>query len=147
MPKSYQWPNNKRLAMSIVVNVEEGSEYSIKDGDKGMEPVDELQVYLKKPMRNYGNESNYQYGIKEGASRIINLLDKYNVPATWTAAALSLERAPQIAQAIKRREDETCSHGYRWIFQFRMDETQESNHRPLPCQDVSLTASINNNLQ
>lgn len=24
---------------------------------------------------------------------------------------------------------------------------QESNHRPLPCQDVSLITSINNNLQ
>jgi allantoinase len=121
----FSWPNKKRLAMSIVVNVEEGSEYSIKEGDRGMEPVDELQVHLKKQIRNYGNESNYQYGIKEGASRIINLLDKYQMPATWTAAALSLERAPYIAEAIRRRNDETCSHGYRWVFQFRMDENEE----------------------
>lgn len=125
MTNHYPWPDNKRLAMSLVVNVEEGSEYSIKEGDKGMEPVDELQVHLKKPMRNYGNESNYQYGINEGAPRIIKLLDNYNVPATWTAAALSLERAPFIAEAIKRRGDETCSHGYRWVFQFRMDEAEE----------------------
>lgn len=125
MTNHYPWPDNKRLAMSLVVNVEEGSEYSIKEGDKGMEPVDELQVHLKKPMRNYGNESNYQYGINEGAPRIIKLLDKYKVPATWTAAALSLERAPFIAEAIKRRGDETCSHGYRWVFQFRMGEAEE----------------------
>ena len=125
MTKAYPWPDNKRLALSIVVNVEEGSEYSIKEGDKGMEPVDELQVHLKKPMRNYGNESNYQYGIKEGAPRILRLLDKYQIPATWTAAALSLERAPELADAIRSRGDETCSHGYRWIFQFRMDEEQE----------------------
>jgi peptidoglycan/xylan/chitin deacetylase (PgdA/CDA1 family) len=121
----FKWPKDKRLAMSIVVNVEEGSEYSVKEGDKGMEPVDELQVHLKKPMRNYGNESNYQYGINEGAPRIIKLLDKYQMPATWTAAALSLERAPHIAAAIRRRNDETCSHGYRWVFQFRMDENEE----------------------
>ncbi len=125
MSNTYHWPKQKRLAMSIVVNVEEGSEYSIKEGDKGMEPVDELQVHLKKPIRNYGNESNYQYGLIEGAPRIINLLDKYHVPVTWTAAALSLERAPHIAEAIRRRQDETCSHGYRWVFQFRMDENEE----------------------
>jgi len=125
MSNGYQWPEKKRLALSIVVNVEEGSEYSIKEGDKGMEPVDELQVHLKKPIRNYGNESNYQYGITEGAPRIIKLLDKYKIPVTWTAAALSLERAPHIAAAIRRRQDETCSHGYRWIFQFRMDENEE----------------------
>lgn len=125
MSQQYQWPQNRRLAMSIVVNVEEGSEYSIKEGDKGMEPVDELQVYLKKPIRNYGNESNYRYGLIEGAPRIINLLDEYDIPVTWTAAALCLERAGHIADAIKRRQDETCSHGYRWVFQFRMDEQEE----------------------
>lgn len=125
MKPQYQWPDNARLALSIVVNVEEGSEYSIRDGDAGMEPVDELQVHLKKPIRNYGNESNYQYGINEGANRIIALLDKYRIQATWTAAALSLERAPFLAEAIRRRGDEPCSHGYRWIHQFRMSEAEE----------------------
>jgi len=123
--KNYQWPKGARLAMSVVVNVEEGSEYTVKDGDKGMEPVDELHVHLKKPMRNYGNESNYQYGINEGGPRIIKLLDKYDIRATWTAAALCLERAPYLAEAIARRNDETCSHGYRWIHQFRMKEDEE----------------------
>lgn len=125
MSKQYPWPNDARLAMSIVVNVEEGSEYTVKDGDKGMEPVDELGVSLKKPIRNYGNESNYQYGIKEGAARVLKLLETYKTRATWTAAAVSLERAPWLADAISCRGDEVCSHGYRWIHQFRMDEEAE----------------------
>ena len=58
------WPNGARLALSIVVNVEEGSEAPIADGDGGPEPVDELGVALKKALRNYGNESNYRYGLK-----------------------------------------------------------------------------------
>ena len=56
--ESVIWPENARLAVSIVVNVEEGSEMSIIRGDKGMEPVDELGVFVKAPIRNYGNESN-----------------------------------------------------------------------------------------
>ena len=36
--------------MSFVVNVEEGAEMSVADGDRGPEPVDELGVVLKKPM-------------------------------------------------------------------------------------------------
>ncbi|GLP96327.1 polysaccharide deacetylase family protein [Paraferrimonas sedimenticola] len=119
------WPEKARLALSIVVNVEEGSEYNVRDGDKGMEPVDELGVSLKKPIRNYGNESNYQYGLNEGAARILKLLDQYNVRATWTAAAVSLERAPHLADAIVSRGDEVCSHGHRWIHQFRMSEDEE----------------------
>lgn len=120
-----RWPNGARLALSLVVNVEEGSEMSIKEGDKGPEPVDELGVSLKIPIRNYGNESNYQYGINAGAPRIIGLLDRYKVRATWTAAALSLERAPAIADAIRRRGDEPCSHGYRWVHQFSFKEDRE----------------------
>jgi len=122
---SYAWPNNAQLALSIVVNVEEGSEMTLADGDKGPEPVDELGVALKIPIRNYGNESNYRYGINEGAARIIALLDEYQMRATWTAAALALERAPAIAHAIRRRADEPCSHGWRWTHQFKLNEEQE----------------------
>ena len=121
----WQWPNGAKLALSIVVNVEEGSEYSIADGDPMPEPVDELGVVIKKPVRMHGNESNYRYGLNEGARRIVALLDEYRIRATWTAAALSLERAPELAQTIQARGDEVCAHGWRWVHQFRFNETQE----------------------
>ena len=124
-PPDFRWPNGSKFALSIVVNVEEGAEQNIRDGDKGPEPVDELSAVPKRPMRMHGNESNYQYGIKAGAPRILKLLDEHKIRATWTAAALALERAPEIARAIAERGDEVCSHGYRWAHQFWMDETQE----------------------
>ncbi len=120
------WPNGARLAVSIVVNVEEGSELSVREGDRGPEPVDELGIVLKKPIRNQGNESNYLYGIKAGAPRILRLLEKYRVRATFTAAALSLERAPELASRIVQGGHEACSHGWRWTHQFQMDEAQEA---------------------
>ena len=124
MEKTF-WPKNKRLALSLVVNVEEGSELSIAEGDRGPEPVDELGIVLKKPIRNYGNESNYQYGIKRGAPRILSLLEEYKLRATFTAAALSLERYPQLAEQIISGGHEVCSHGWRWVHQFHMNEDQE----------------------
>jgi len=120
-----QWPDNARLAMSIVVNVEEGSESTILDGDRGPEPVDELGVTLKKPLRCHGNESNYEYGIYEGWPRVRRLLEKYEITATFTAAAVSLQRAPEIAEFIRDGEHEACSHGYRWMHQYYMSEDQE----------------------
>ena len=119
------WPNQARLALSIVVNVEEGAEQSILEGDKGPEPVDELQAVPHKPIRAHGNESNYQYGINEGAPRILKILDAHGMRATWTAAALALERAPDLARAIAARGDEVCCHGYRWVHQFQMEEAEE----------------------
>lgn len=123
--EDFIWPNGAKLALSIVVNVEEGAEQNIRDGDKAPEPVDELSVTIKKPMRMHGNESNYQYGIKAGFPRILKLLDDNDIRATWTAASLALERAPQIAEAIVSRGDEVCCHGYRWAHQFWMNEDKE----------------------
>lgn len=123
----FRWPEGKRLALSIVVNVEEGSEMSLRDGDKGPEPVDELGVALKIPIRNYGNESNYLYGLRRGFPRIAALLDRYRVPATFTAASLALERAPEIAQYIRDGGHEPCCHGWRWVHQFSYDEAREAD--------------------
>ncbi len=94
------WPDGAKLALSVVVNVEEGSEMTIARGDRGMEPVDELGVFVKSAIRNYGNESNYLYGIKAGAPRVVKLLKRYDIMASWTVAAMALENHPEIAEAI-----------------------------------------------
>ncbi len=119
------WPDGAKLALSIVVNVEEGSEMTVARGDRGMEPVDELGVHVKAPIRNYGNESNYLYGIKAGAPRIVKLLKRYDIMASWTVAAMSLENHPEIAAVIAELGHEPVSHGWRWVHQFRMDEATE----------------------
>jgi len=119
------WPKDARLALSIVVNVEEGSERSLLRGDKGMEAVDELGMFLKDPIRNYSNESNYQFGINVGGPRVLALLAQYGMTSTWTVCGQALEAAPDLARAITAQGHEACSHGYRWQFQHRMDEAQE----------------------
>ena len=119
------WPNDAKLALSIVVNVEEGAEARVDEGDKRPEPVDELGITLKAPIRNHGNESNYAYGIKAGAPRVMRLLGQYGVRTTFTAAAQALERAPDLAAEIVAQGHEVCSHGHKWIHQFTMKEEQE----------------------
>lgn len=119
------WPDRARLAMSFVINVEEGSEMSVARGDKGPEPVDELGVSLKVPIRNWGNESNYEYGLRAGAARVFGAFRDAGLRATVTAAAQSLEVAPHVARMIVEGGHETCSHGWRWVHQFSYDEARE----------------------
>lgn len=76
------WPGGAPLALSTVVNVEEGCEMSVARGDKGMEPIDELGIHLKLPIRNYGNECNDGYGPTAGAPRIVRLLEEHRVLRT-----------------------------------------------------------------
>jgi peptidoglycan/xylan/chitin deacetylase (PgdA/CDA1 family) len=118
-------PSPTSLALSIVVNVEEGAEMSVLDGDRNPEPVDEMGLALRGDLRNFGNESNYAYGINEGFPRVASVLDAAGAPATFTCAALALERAPQVAAYIRDRGHEAASHGYRWVHQFKMDRDAE----------------------
>lgn len=124
-PADFRWPNGARLAVSIVVNVEEGAERRIDEGDKRPEPVDELGAVPGKPIRIHGNESNYQYGINRGAPRILKLLEDAEVPATWTVCGQALEKAPWLAEAIIARGDEPCNHGHKWAFTALMDPVEE----------------------
>lgn len=119
------WPDNARIAVSLVVNFEEGSELSPKEGDRYAELTDEFGVTMKKGVRNVANETAYQYGIKAGGPRILNLLQQHGLKATYTAAALALERAPALTAAIVADGHEFCGHGYRWMHQFNMDEATE----------------------
>ncbi len=125
MTMQFSWPGDARLAMSFVINIEEGSEMTVARGDKGPEPVDELGVALKIPIRNYANESNYQYGIRAGAPRVFGLFARHGIRTTVTAAAMAIENAPELANFINDGGHETCSHGWRWIHQFSYDEARE----------------------
>ena len=122
---TFEWPDKARLAMSFVINIEEGSEMSLARGDKGPEPVDELGVVLKIPIRNYANESNYDYGIRAGARRVFGAFEQAGIRTTVTAAAQALENAPELARMIVDGGHETCSHGWRWVHQFSFDEERE----------------------
>jgi peptidoglycan/xylan/chitin deacetylase (PgdA/CDA1 family) len=123
--QDFRWPDGSALALSIVVNVEEGAEQNIEDGDKGPEIVDELSAIPRQAIRAYANESNYRYGINAGAPRIFKLLRDYGIEVTVTAAALALERAPDVAAQIVSDGHEVCCHGWRWEQQFGMGEDQE----------------------
>ena len=125
MTDRFTLPGDERLAMSFVVNVEEGAEQSIAAGDKRPEPVDELGVALKIPIRNFANESNYAYGIRAGAPRVFDALARHGFCCTVTAAAVALEKAPELASRIVAAGHEVCSHGYRWVHQFSLDEDAE----------------------
>jgi allantoinase len=125
MSARFTLPSDARVALSIVVNLEEGAEQSVAAGDKHPEPVDELGVALRVPVRNLANESNYQYGIRAGAERVFRVLGNRGVTCTVTAASAALAQAPKVVDMIDAGGHEVCAHGYRWVHQFSFDEERE----------------------
>ena len=82
-PPAVEWPNGARIAVSFVVNYEEGSENSILDGDPHGETVGESPSPVARGERDLANESFFEYGSRVGVWRILDLLDEYGVDSTF----------------------------------------------------------------
>ena len=124
------WPNGARLAVSIVLNYEEGSERSFALGDPDQEPGTEWGQYpYPDGVPNLAMESMYEYGSRVGVWRLLDIVDEAEVPITFFACAVALELNPAVAAYLRSApQHEVCSHGYRWEEVFRLDEAEEAEH-------------------
>lgn len=113
-PPAVSWPDGARLAVSIVVNVEEGAEPSPLDGDPYAEARAEMPHQAREGVRDLAIESQYEYGSRAGIWRILETLGEYRAPSTFFACGRALERNPAAAAAIVAGGHEVCSHGYEW---------------------------------
>jgi peptidoglycan/xylan/chitin deacetylase (PgdA/CDA1 family) len=109
-----EWPDDARLALSIVVNYETGAEYNFADGDGRNEAIAELPGFADPTHRDLGVESVYEYASRAGVFRLLRLFDEYDVKTTFFAAAMALERNPEAADWLIASGHEPCAHGYRW---------------------------------
>ena len=119
----FSWPDGKRLALSIVVNYEEGSEHSYPV-DRKVEGVGEFAP-ADVGVRDVGNESGYEYGPRVAIWRILETFREYGVKATFFATAASLDANHLAASAIVEQGHEVCDHGLRWSEHFRFSRAQE----------------------
>jgi allantoinase len=126
-PPDPKWPGGARLAVQIVMNYEEGSEYSIPDGDGFSETylTEVPGASLGPGKRDLIVESIYEYGSRAGFWRLMRIFAERKLQITVFGAALALERNPEAARAIRDAGYEVCSHGYRWVGFQDMSEAQE----------------------
>ena len=119
-PPAVKWPNGARIAISVVVNYEEGSEYSTLDGDPSQEIGGESPSPMAPGERDLANESFFEYGSRVGVWRIMRVLQKNNIKGTFFACALALERNPEVGPEIVRLGHEVMGHGNRWEEYYKM---------------------------
>lgn len=124
-PPDPRWPGGAILALNIVVNVEEGSEPSIGDGDPESETALTEGGGGGFRGRDLAAESMYEYGSRVGFWRVLRILEDRRVPATMFTCAVALERNQEIAAAIREGGYDVCCHGYRWERHQWLDEAQE----------------------
>ena len=88
-PPFADWPGGARVAVSLVVNFEEGSEHTFARGDGWNETVYDMIDDIR-DHENPTMESHFDYGTRAGYWRIMRVLEKYGAPCTINACAEAL---------------------------------------------------------
>jgi peptidoglycan/xylan/chitin deacetylase (PgdA/CDA1 family) len=119
-----RWPGDARVAVSFVVNFEEGSEFSIADGDDRNEAIYEVEHRIV-DMPDPCIDSHFEYGARAGWWRVMDVLAAHEVQATVSACGRAVERLPALARDAIARGHELAAHGWRWESHAGMSEEVE----------------------
>jgi allantoinase len=128
-PPHAGWPRDARIAVSIVLNYEEGGESCVLHGDAASESV--LTDVGGAPLQNARNlnvESNFEYGSRVGFWEIMRILRERAVDATIYAVGMALQRNPEAATQMAASGFEVACHGQRWIdYQFVAEDVERAD--------------------
>ncbi|MDP6691252.1 MAG: polysaccharide deacetylase family protein [Alphaproteobacteria bacterium] len=97
----YSWPEGKRLAVYIALNVEQFA------WDKSVESA-------IAPSGMHNKQSVYSwrdYGNRVGFWRLMDLFDELDIPIQAQLNSSIYEHAPQVAERLRQRGDEFLGHG------------------------------------
>lgn len=113
-----EWPNGARIAVSFVLNVEEGGEHIILHGD------DRSEAYIWEKGgahteildgRHLMSEGEFEYGSRVGGWGVLKTFKEFGYPMTIYGVAQALAKNPTFAKALVRDDHEIANHGLRWI--------------------------------
>lgn len=123
-PPDPRWPNGARVAVSFVVNFEEGAELTISGGDERNESSYETSAEIV----GYPDpcmESHYEYSTRAAYWRIMSVFAEFGVPITLSACGKAVATSPWLAKDAVARGHEVAGHGWRWEQHYAMSIDQE----------------------
>lgn len=123
-PPDPRWPGGARLALSFVVNVEEGAELSLASGDERNEAIPEA-AQRTEGAPDPCMESHFGYGARVGLWRVLDAFARHGLPATFSCCGRAVAATPQLAAAPHAAGHEVSAHGWRWEPHAGMAEATE----------------------
>jgi peptidoglycan/xylan/chitin deacetylase (PgdA/CDA1 family) len=108
------WPNGARIAVSVVINLEEGAEQQVIDGDPISERMGEVLSVVAEGRPDPGQAQIFAYGTRAGAWRMADALTRHDIPATIFACGRAATRAAPVLDRFHKDGHEVACHGWLW---------------------------------
>ena len=127
MTKLLTWPNGKKIAVSVTVMFETWSE--------GQAPTYSVQTtHLKSGTVDHAGKAWSTYGGRVGVWRIVNLLDRLQIPGTFFTSARCTEEYPEAVKQIVRSGHDLGGHS--------ITQDQLLGYMTVEQQDATIRKSI-----
>lgn len=127
-PPDILWPNGGRLALILVLNIEEGAEPAIPDGDAATDLAltDAIAGEVPSGTRDLVAESLFEYGARAGIWRIWREAEARGLALTLSCCGQALERNAPLAAAIRAQpRHEVQAHGHRFLRHWTLTEAAQ----------------------
>jgi peptidoglycan/xylan/chitin deacetylase (PgdA/CDA1 family) len=116
MTKSF-WPDGARLVISISMQFEAGAQPE----RNAYSPYPTMDPEMPDPLI----DSWFNYGVKEGIPRLLDLFERKRVKITSHVVGQAAERAPHLVREIHSRGHEIAGHGMTWEPHWRWSQEKE----------------------
>jgi len=111
------WPDGARLVISVSMQMEAGGQPEREaNGPWGVLDA----KYPDLPTQKW-----YEYGIKEGIPRLLDMYDRKKIKVTSHMVGLAVEKSPALAKEIVQRGHEAAAHGQTWAPMYASSPEQE----------------------
>ena len=112
------WPNGARLAVTVSMQFEAGGQPISGAPGPVADPIS--PGYPDLPQNSF-----YEYGVREGIPRMLDLFDKHDIKVTSFMIGEAVDKHPALAAEIVRRGHEAAAHGRRWESQYLLAPDEE----------------------
>ena len=130
------WPNGARVAVSITINLEEGAELSVEQGDLETERFGEVPSVQPPGVRDLVQEQTFDYGTRVGLWRFLAALERRRMSAAVQICGRCAERIPDLVRTAVQAGHEPIGHGWRWLPHSRYTEREVEKRDIIRTRDV-----------
>jgi peptidoglycan/xylan/chitin deacetylase (PgdA/CDA1 family) len=135
------WPNGGRVAVSLVLNFEEGAELAVEQADAETEKLGEVMSVQPPGVRDLVVEQVFSFGMRVGLWRFLEAFERHAMPVTLMMCGRAVERVPELAHEAVRRGHEPAVHGWRWLANSRFQDRETEREDIARCRDVIAVAT------
>jgi peptidoglycan/xylan/chitin deacetylase (PgdA/CDA1 family) len=140
-PPAWTLPHGAKVAVSMVINFEEGAELSAGDGDPTSERLGEIVSPVPPGTWDQGIEQIFAYGMRAGIWRMLDALERHKRRITFYMCGRAVDRLPGIARRIVEAGHEPACHGWLWRAHSEYEDAASERADLQRCIDATLEAT------